>query len=213
MTTPENDSHVFYFFGAASTCVALVMFALPLAAHAQSIEPAPKPVPVQPARPEPVPLPPVRACADPSASIVLTHVLSGNKINVSLAGRICNVGKGDYSVPPYATLHAAYYLDTRYPPAEYGSPNSITQKIHDAVLPNLRAGQCVDVPKAHVLESVVQMGTNPNLRDAKPVAKRYWLRVEINGAPPPKSAANCAPINDASTSNEIVYMELWRFTK
>jgi hypothetical protein len=38
-------------------CVALLMFALPLAASAQCIEPAPKPVPIQSARPEPVPLP------------------------------------------------------------------------------------------------------------------------------------------------------------
>jgi len=209
----STDSRIYFsngFFSNHIWVLAMFVFFAPMLAYGQTIERADdfkkeiKPTPSKP-------IGPAQLCADPNAFLFMSKSLTGTNLDVSLTGRVCNGGKADYNAPPFSRLKAVYYLYTRYPTKP--DVQVPLENIFEKDIPNLQAGQCTNVATTHRLSAVAQLGVNPNLRDTIQVSKKFALKIENVSGEALTSQENCTQKNDVSETPEIIYMELWKFSK
>ena len=164
------------------------------------------PIKIRPTAPEKeikkdVRVPPATLCYDLKADLLLNKTISSGNGVFTLKGKICNIGPGDFIVPPSADTVAVYYVYRRYPPATYGQVQDVktilTQKIK-----NLKKGACMEVNTTYTLPGVIHWGSLAASATARQAAVQFTLRSENS-----KNIKDCNWQNDTVTLPEVFYME------
>lgn len=141
-------------------------------------------------------------CYDHDAQLSMTKTISSGNGVFTLRGKVCNIGPGDFVVPPAAETLAVYYVDKRYPPLTYAQTAIGSKDIYSQKIKNLKKGECIDVNTTYTVPGVIQWGTASTTAKVRQAAVMFTLRVENT-----KNVKDCNWRNDTETLPEILYME------
>jgi hypothetical protein len=144
----------------------------------------------------------IQLCYDLDPQLVINKEISSGNGVFNLKGKVCNIGPGNFIVPPSAETMAVYYVYKRYPPKTYAQTGIDPKIFYSQKIKNLKKGECMDVNTTYTIPGVIQWGSSPSLSNARQAALEFTLRAENT-----KNIKDCNVQNDAETPPEILYME------
>ncbi len=119
---------------------------------------------------------PMLFCSDPSATLTISKSPTGV---VTLYGKACNTGQGDYKGTQ--SLDAQFMVYTWHPPKTPAQEGDLKIFSHNAIGNNLLKGQCVPVTQTYTIPNFIRWEapkTEPLHPGQRMANKQFVFRIE-----------------------------------
>jgi hypothetical protein len=144
---------------------------------------------------------PLKVCADPAVSLVLTKMLTGDMAMITMQATVCNKGGGDYvgQMP----LDANFYVITWHPPKTAAQESDWKSISHVPVSAKLAKGECKTLIQRYTITGVTMWGHAAAMSAGRPAVKE--LGVSINKQYPMQSGVGFSAKENCKTDNDVAF--------
>jgi hypothetical protein len=192
---------------AATVFLGMIVFIATMYSVAHAAERSKMPVTPAPAAVPPAKSTfPVKTCADPAVSLVLTKTLTAGTAEISMQATVCNKGSEDYV--GQSPLDANFYVITWHPPKTAAQEHDWKSISHLPVSMKLAKGECRTLTQRYTIPGVTMWGHTAASPAGRPAVKELGVKIEKQYPLQSGFSAkeNCSIANDGAYET-LMYME------
>ena len=151
---------------------------------------------------------PLKVCADPAVSLVLTKMLTGDTAAITMQANVCNKGGWDYA--GQMPLDANFYVITWHPPKTAAQESDWKSISHIPVSAKLAKGECKTLIQRYTIPGVTMWGHTAASPAGRPAVKELGVKIEkqypLQSGVGFSAKENCKIDND-TVHETLMYME------